>query len=100
MCSISKKLENTYGMDIHTPRIMSLNFYIRLIEDMTNEEVKNIKYDCKTETLLVDFKYLEEKLIINIRCDSLPTVTRDVIRQTANWHNKRVCANWQKRVFV
>lgn len=81
---ISRKLENKYGIDIHTPRIESLEYWHRLIEDVTNLDILNVQYNVEKEFLRVNFCN-KKKLLINIHLDSLSVCTLDILRQTKTW---------------
>lgn len=82
MLTITERLENKFGMDVKGSRKMSLDFYQRIIEDITNLAILQISYDEKYEFLKVVFAGIEEDLLINIHMDSLTAVTNDVIKQT------------------
>ena len=87
MLTITEKLENKFGMDVTGSRKMSLDFYQRIIEDITNLAVLQISYDERYEFLKAVFAGIEEDLLINIHMDSLTAVTNDVIRQTTEFIN-------------
>lgn len=85
--SISKSIELDFDFyDNEGPRLMSLQFYQRIIEDLTGHDVLGIVYNSDTEFIISNFtnRYLPE-LIINVTGDSLQACTCDVIRQTQSW---------------
>lgn len=85
--SISKNIESSFDFyDIEGPRIASVNFYQRIIEDLTGHNVMGIGYNPEEEffTVLFTNQYLP-KLSINVTGDSLQACTCDVIRQTLAW---------------
>ena len=85
--SISKTIESSFDFyDIEGPRITSVNFYQRIIEDLTGHNVMGIGYNPEEEFFTVVFtgQYLPG-LSINVTGDSLQACTCDVIRQTQAW---------------
>lgn len=85
--SISKNIELSFDFfDNESPRIASVNFYQRIIEDLTGHNVMGIGYNPEEEFFTVVFtgQYLPE-LSINVTGDSLQACTCDVIRQTQAW---------------
>ena len=85
--SISKNIESSFDFyDIEGPRIASVNFYQRIIEDLTGHNVMGIGYNPEEEFFTVVFtgQYLPE-LSINVTGDSLQACTCDVIEQTQSW---------------
>lgn len=85
--SISKNIESSYDFfDNESPRIESVIFYQRIIEDLTGHDVMGIGYNTEKEffTVLFTNQYLP-KLNINVTGDSLQACTCDVIRQTQAW---------------
>lgn len=85
--SISKSIESSFDFyDIESPRIASISFYQRIIEDLTGRDVMGIGYNSDLEFIVVNFtnKYLPQ-LSINVTGDSLQACTCDVIRQTQEW---------------
>lgn len=67
-------------------RTERLPFWRQIIEDLTGYEIARLVYDDNAEVLKVLWKDTErEKLVINIRMDSLRACTHDVIRQTYSW---------------
>lgn len=85
--SISKNIELSFDFfDNESPRIASVNFYQRIIEDLTGHNVMGIGYNPEEEFFTVVFtgQYLPE-LSINVAGDSLQACTCDVIRQTQAW---------------
>lgn len=85
--SISKNIESDFDFyDIESPRLISLRFYQRIIEDLTGHDVMGIDYNPEKEFFTVVFnnQYLPQ-LCINVTGDSLQACTCDVIRQTQNW---------------
>lgn len=85
--SISKNIESSFDfLDIESPRITSINFYQRIIEDLTGNDVMGIGYNNEEELFTVVFINPRlPKLFINVRWDDLQTCTCDVIRQTQAW---------------
>lgn len=85
--SISENIELSYDLfDIEIPRTASINFYQRIIEDLTGYDVLSIVYNQDQECIIAVFTNLYlPRLIINVAGDSLPACTRDVIRQTQLW---------------
>lgn len=85
--SISKSIEASFNFyDTESPRIASINFYQRIIEDLTGHVVMGIGYNHEKEFFTVAFVNPRlPKLDINVRWDSLRTCTCDVIRQTQAW---------------
>lgn len=85
--SISKTIESSFGFyDIEGPRIASVNFYQRIIEDLTGNDVMGIGYNPEKEFFTVAFINPRlPKLFINVRWDSLQACTCDVIEQTQSW---------------
>lgn len=54
--SISKTIESSFDFfDIESPRIASVNFYQRIIEDLTGNDVMGIGYNPEEEFLTVLF---------------------------------------------
>lgn len=89
--SISKRIELSYDFyDNEGPRLMSLQFYQRIIEDLTGHDVLGIVYNSDLEFIITKFtnRYLPE-LSINVTGDSLQACTCDVIRQTQNWIDRQ-----------
>lgn len=85
--SISKNIESSFDFyDNEGPRIASVNFYQRIIEDLTGNDVMGIGYNPEEEffTVLFTNQYLP-KLSINVTGDSLQACTCDVIEQTQAW---------------
>ena len=85
--SISKTIESSFDFyDIESPRLVSLKFYQRIIEDLTGHDVLGIAYNSDAEFIISNFtnRHLPE-LIINVTGDSLQACTCDVIRQTQAW---------------
>lgn len=85
--SISKTIESSFDFyDNEGPRLMSLQFYQRIIEDLTGHDVLGIVYNSDLEFIITKFtnRYLPE-LSINVTGDSLQACTKDVIRQTQAW---------------
>ena len=85
--SISKRIELSYDFyDNEGPRLMSLQFYQRIIEDLTGHDVLGIAYNSDAEFIIANFtnRYLPG-LSINVTGDSLQACTCDVIRQTQAW---------------
>lgn len=85
--SISKTIESSFDFyDNEGPRIASVNFYQRIIEDLTGHDVMGIGYNPEEEFFTVIFtgQYLPV-LHINVTGDSLQACTCDVIRQTQAW---------------
>lgn len=85
--SMSKNIELSFDFfDNESPRIASVNFYQRIIEDLTGHNVMGIGYNPEEEFFTVVFtgQYLPE-LSINVTGDSLQACTCDVIRQTQSW---------------
>lgn len=85
--SISKNIESSFDfLDIESPRIASINFYQRIIEDLTGNDVTGIGYNNEEELFTVVFINPRlPKLFINVRWDDLQACTCDVIRQTQVW---------------
>ncbi len=85
--SISKNIESSFDfLDIESPRIASINFYQRIIEDLTGNDVRGIGYNNEEEFFTVVFINPRlPKLFINVRWDSLQDCTYDVIEQTQAW---------------
>lgn len=85
--SISKSIELSYNFyDNEGPRLMSLQFYQRIIEDLTGHDVLSIAYNPEKECIIAVFTNLYlPRLIINVTGDSLQACTCDVIRQTQAW---------------
>lgn len=85
--SISKSVESSFDFyDNEGPRIASVNFYQRIIEDLTGHNVMGIGYNPEEEFFTVAFINPRlSKLFINVRWDSLQACTCDVIRQTQTW---------------
>ena len=85
--SISKSIELYFDFyDNEGPRLMSLQFYQRIIEDLTGHDVLSIAYNSEEECIIAVFTNLYlPRLIINVRLDSLQACTCDVIRQTQAW---------------
>lgn len=85
--SISKSIESSFDFyDIESPRLMSLRFYQRIIEDLTGHDVLGIAYNSDAEFVIANFtnRHLPG-LSINVTGDSLQACTCDVIRQTQSW---------------
>ena len=54
--SISKSIESSFDFyDIERPRIASINFYQRIIEDLTGNDVMGIGYNPEREFFTVVF---------------------------------------------
>lgn len=86
---ISKAIEAKYDMyDIKGPRLESLPYWQRIIEDLTYKYVERIEYNEEKEYLVVTFDDYSPKLLINIRLDSLQACTRDVITRTIDYMDK------------
>lgn len=85
--SISENIESSFGLfDNESPRIASVNFYQRVIEDLTGNDVMGIGYNPEDEYFTVAFLNPRiPNLLINVRWDSLQACTRDVIEQTQAW---------------
>lgn len=86
--SISKNIESSFDfLDIESPRIASINFYQRIIEDLTGNDVMGIGYNNEEEIFTVVFINPSlPKLFIDVRWDdSLQACTCDVIEQTQSW---------------
>lgn len=85
--SISKSIELDFDFfDNEGPRLMSLQFYQRIIEDLTGHDVLSIAYNPEKECIIAVFTNLYlPRLIINVTGDSLQACTCDVIRQTQSW---------------
>lgn len=85
--SISKNIESRFDfLDIESPRIASINFYQRIVEDLTGNDVIGIGYNPEEELFTVAFINPRlPKLFINVRWDSLQACTCDVIEQTQAW---------------
>lgn len=67
-------------------RTERLPFWRQIIEDLTGYEILHLSYNNKFEFLEVIWaEAYREKLVINIRMDSLRACTHDVIRQTYSW---------------
>lgn len=67
----------------HLAREESIDFYQRIVEDLTGFGVTMIYYDLKREVFQFVFRESYAKdLEINVALASLPTCTRDLIRQT------------------
>lgn len=67
-------------------RTERLPYWKQIIEDLTGYEIAELFYDDKFEFLEVFWAdACREKLVINIRMDSLRACTHDVIRQTYSW---------------
>lgn len=84
---IPKNIESSFDFfDNEGPRLISLKFYQRIIEDLTGHDVLGILYNSDAEFIIASFtnKYLPE-LCINVTGDSLQACTKDVIRQTQAW---------------
>lgn len=78
--------KNLIFFDSEGPRLASVNFYQRIIEDLTGEDVAGIGYNSEEEFFTVAFLNPRiPNLLINVRLDSLRACTRDVIRQTQSW---------------
>lgn len=85
--SISRNIESSFDFfDNESPRLVSLKFYQRIIEDLTGHDVLGIAYNSDAEFIISNFtnRHLPE-LIINVTGDSLQACTCDVIRQTQAW---------------
>lgn len=86
---ISKAIEAKYDMfDIAGPRLESLPYWQRIIEDLTYQYIAKIDYNEEKEYLVVTFDDYSPKLLINIRLDSLQACTRDVITRTIDYMDK------------
>lgn len=85
--SITRNIESSFDFyDNEGPRLMSLQFYQRIIEDLTGHDVLSIAYNPEKECIIAVFTNLYlPRLIINVTGDSLQTCTKDVIRQTQSW---------------
>lgn len=67
-------------------RTERLPYWKQIIEDLTGYEIAELFYDNRTETVKTIWAdAYREKLVINIRMDSLRACTHDVIRQTYSW---------------
>lgn len=89
--SITKNIELSFDFfDNEGPRLISLKFYQRIIEDLTGHDVLGIAYNSDVEFIIVSFtnRHLPG-LSINVTGDSLQTCTKDVIRQTQNWIDRQ-----------
>lgn len=89
--SISKTIESSFDFfDIESPRLVSLRFYQRIIEDLTGHDVLGIAYNSDAEFIIANFTngYLPG-LSINVTGDSLQACTCDVIRQTQAWIERK-----------
>ncbi len=83
---ISKAIEAKYDMfDIAGPRLESLPYWQRIIEDLTYQYVAKIDYNEEEEYLEVIFDDYSPKLLINIRLNSLQACTRDVVSRTTEY---------------
>ena len=85
--SITKNIESSFDfLDIESPRIASINFYQRIIEDLTGNDIMGIGYNNEEELFTVVFINPRlPKLFMNVRWDSLQACTCDVIEQTQAW---------------
>lgn len=86
--SISKNIESRFDfLDIESPRIASINFYQRIIEDLTGNDVMGIGYNNEEEIFTVVFINPSlPKLFIDVRWDdSLQACTGNIIEQTQAW---------------
>ncbi|MDU1176387.1 MAG: hypothetical protein E6987_02140 [Peptoniphilus harei] len=86
--SISKNIESSFDfLDIESPRIASINFYQRIIEDLTGNDVMGIGYNNEEEIFTVVFINPSlPKLFIDVRWDdSLQACTGNIIEQTQAW---------------
>ena len=89
--SISKNIESDFDFyDNEGPRLMSLQFYQRIIEDLTGHDVLGIAYNSDVEFIIVSFtnRHLPG-LSINVAKDILQACTEDVIRQKQNWIDRQ-----------
>lgn len=85
--SISKTIESSFDFyDNESPRLVSLRFYQRIIEDLTGYDVLGIAYNPDAEFIIANFtnRHLPG-LTINVTGDSLQACTCDVIWQTQAW---------------
>ena len=85
--SISKTIESSFDFfDNESPRLVSLRFYQRIIEDLTGHDVLGIAYNSDAEFIIANFtnRHLP-RLSINVAGDSLQDCTYDVIEQTQAW---------------
>ena len=88
-----KKTLNTVGDELKRlkerddrERTERLPYWKQIIEDLTGYEIFHLSYNNKFEFLEVLWaEAYREKLVINIRMDSLRACTHDVIRQTYSW---------------
>jgi hypothetical protein len=88
-----KKTLNTVGDELKRlkerddrERNERLPYWKQIIEDLTGYEIFHLSYNNKFEFLEVIWaEAYREKLVINIRMDSLRACTHDVIRQTYSW---------------
>lgn len=89
--SISKSIELDFDFyDNKSPRLMSLQFYQRIIEDLTGHDVLSIAYNPEKECIIAVFTNLYlPRLIINVTGDSLQACTCDAIEQTQSWIEER-----------
>ena len=86
--SISRNIESRFDfLDIESPRIASINFYQRIIEDLTGNDVMGIGYNNEEEIFTVVFINPSlPKLFIDVRWDdSLQACTGNIIEQTQAW---------------
>lgn len=86
--SISKNIESSFDfLDIESPRIASINFYQRIIEDLTGNDVMGIGYNNEEEIFTVVFINPSlPKLFIDVRWDdNLQACTGNIIEQTQAW---------------
>ena len=83
---ISKAIEAKYDMyDVKGPRLESLPYWQRIIEDLTYQCVAKIDYNEEKEYLEVTFDDYSPKLLINIRPYSLQACTRGVVSKTTEY---------------
>lgn len=80
--SISESIEYRFKENKTAARMLSLDFYQRIIEDIVGQEVLGISYNENNESLTVVFKEIEKRLEIDIEYSELRGVTRDVIGDT------------------
>lgn len=85
--SLTNQVEKEFRFyDSEGPRLAGVNFYQRIIEDLTCHDVAGIGYNSEEEYFTVAFLNPRiPNLLINVRLDSLRACTCDVIRQTQAW---------------
>ena len=84
--SISKGIENKYFSYIqtghHQARKESMEFFTRLVEDLTYSDVIDFHYYEEAEVLVFVLTNYDKVLRVNIYGDSLQACTRDIVMQT------------------